>query len=147
MQHAPDRVAQMREYGARPARRYATQQELVANYRLRPAGAHPAAPEVIARMAQYSARQDAAGYWQHKADRRLHTRFEPVAALPLWAQVKIPALAIRGEYSSRFGPELLAEIRARAPQVQVAEVARSNHHLMLDNPSGFVEAVRMFLQT
>jgi pimeloyl-ACP methyl ester carboxylesterase len=147
MRHAPGRVARMREFGARPARRYATQEELIARYRLEPAGAHQAAPEVIDRMARYSGREDAEGRWQHKADRRLYSTFEPVASLPLWEKITIPALAIRGEHSTRFTPEVLAEIRARAPQVQVAEVPRADHHVMLDNPAGFAEAVRSFLRS
>jgi pimeloyl-ACP methyl ester carboxylesterase len=147
MLQTPERITGMREFGARPARRYTTQEELAAHYRLRPAGAHQAAPDVIRRMALLSSRQDADGRWQHKADRRMYAAWEPVAGVPLWEQVRIPALAIRGEHSSRFGPELMAEIRARAPQVQLAEVPRSNHHIMLDNPRGFVEAVRVFLES
>ena len=49
------------------------------------------------------------------------------------------------EHSKRFGPEVLAEIRARAPQVRWAEVPASDHHITLDNPRGFVEVVRKFL--
>src|SRR5262249_22081343 len=68
-----------------------------------------------------------------------------IAGVPLWEKIKAPALVIRGERSTRFGPEVLAEIRARAPQVQMAEVPASDHHITLDNPQGFVEAVRRFL--
>jgi len=42
---------------------------------------------------------------------------------------------------------VLAEIRARAPQVQMAEVPASDHHIMLENPQGFVDVVRKFLRT
>ena len=73
--------------------------------------------------------------------------FEQIAGVPLWEHVKIPALVIRGERSTRFRPEGLAEIRARAPQVQMAEVPASDHHIMLDNPTGFVDMVRKFLRT
>jgi pimeloyl-ACP methyl ester carboxylesterase len=148
MRHSTDRVAQMREIGTRPATRYATQEDLVARYRLRPfEGAHQAAPEVIQRMALYSGRQEADGSWRHKADRRMYARFEPVASVPLWAQIKVPTLAVKGDRTTRFTPEVLAEIRALAPQVQLAEVPGSDHHVMLDNPQGFVDAVRKFLQT
>ncbi len=142
-----DRVLRMREFGARPARSYATHEELIARFRLEPAEAQMAAPEVIQRMARHSGRQDADGLWQHKADRRMYTVFEQIAGVPLWEKIKIPALVIRGERSTRFTPEVMAEIRAGAPQVQVAEVPASDHHIMLDNPSGFVEVVRRFLRT
>ena len=142
-----DRVTKMREFGARPARGYATQEELIARYRLEPAETQMAAPEVIHRMAMHSGRQDADGRWQHKADRRVYANFEQIAGVPLWEKVKVPALVIRGERSTRFTPEVLAEIRARAPQVQMAEVPASDHHITLDNPQGFVDVVQKFLRT
>jgi pimeloyl-ACP methyl ester carboxylesterase len=51
-----DRVSRMREFGAKPARGYATQEELIARYRLEPAETQMAAPEVIHRMAMHSGR-------------------------------------------------------------------------------------------
>ena len=141
-----DRVTRMREFGKRPAKAYATQEELVARYRLEPAESQMAAPEVIRRMAVHSARQDADGRWQHKADRRVSANFEQIAGVPLWEKVKVPALVIRGERSTRFTPELLAEVQERAPQVQMAEVPASDHHITLDNPQGFVDAVKNFLR-
>ena len=140
-----DRVLKMREFAAKPARSYATQEELVARYRLEPADSQMAAPDVIQRMALHSGRQDAHGQWQHKADRRVYANFEQIEGIPLWEKIKVPALAIRGERSTRFTPEVLAEVRARAPQVQIAEVPASDHHIMLDNPQKFVEVVRNFL--
>jgi pimeloyl-ACP methyl ester carboxylesterase len=142
-----DRVSKMRAFGERPSKGYATQEELVARYRLEGAETQMAAPEVIHRMAMHSGRQDADGRWQHKADRRVYANFQQIAGVPLWEKVKVPALVIRGgERSPRFTPEVLAEIRARAPQVQMAEVPASDHHIMLDNPQGFVEVVRNFLE-
>ena len=95
----------------------------------------------------HSGKQDADGRWQHKADRRVYANFQQIAGVPLWEKVKVPALVVRGgEHSTRFTPEALAEVRARAPQVQVAEVPASDHHITLDNPQGFVEAVRNFLE-
>ncbi len=142
-----DIVSKMQEFGARPARSYATQEELIARYRLEPAETQMAAPEVIHRMALHSGRQDAEGRWHHKADRRVYANFRQIAGVPLWEKVKIPALVIKGEHSTRFTPEVLAEIRARAPQVQMAEVPASDHHITLDNPQGFVDAVQKFLRT
>src|SRR5688572_7488774 len=67
-----ERITQMRAFGARPASSYATQEELVARYRLSPPETHIAAPEVIHRMAMHSGRKDADGRWRHKADRRVY---------------------------------------------------------------------------
>ena len=141
------RIEKMREFGAKPARSFVTQDELVARYRLEPADSRMAAPEVVHRMAMHSGRQAADGRWQHKADRRVYANFQQIAGIPLWEKIKVPAVVIRGERSTRFGPEELAEIRKRAPQVQVAEVPASDHHITLDNPLGFVEAVQAFLRS
>ena len=140
-----DRVSKMREFGARPAKSYTTQEELIARYRLEPAESQMAAPEVIRRMAIHSGREAPDGRWRHKADRRVYANFERIAGVPLWEKVKVPALVIRGERSTRFTPDALAGIRARAPQVQMAEVPASDHHITLDNPQGFVDVVREFL--
>jgi pimeloyl-ACP methyl ester carboxylesterase len=142
-----DRVAQMRAFGARPATSYATLDELTARYRLNPPDTHIAAPEVIHRMAMHSGREGSDGRWQHKADRGVYGNFQQIAGVPLWEKIKIPALVIKGERSTRFGPKVLAEIRARAPQVKFAQVAASNHHITLDNPGGFVDVVEEFLRT
>jgi pimeloyl-ACP methyl ester carboxylesterase len=141
------RIEQMRAFGQRPASSYATQEELVARYRLSPPETHIAAPDVIHRMALHSGRRGDDGRWRHKADRRVYANSQQQAGLPLWEKVKVPALVIRGERSTRFGPEELARIRASAPQVQMAEISASNHHIMLDNPLEFVAAVQAFLRT
>jgi pimeloyl-ACP methyl ester carboxylesterase len=106
-----------------------------------------AAPEVIHRMAIHSGREAPDGRWHHKADRRVYASFEQIEGVPLWEEVKVPALVIKGEHSTRFTPEQLAEIRARAPQVQMAEVPASDHHITLDNPLGFVNVVQKFLRS
>jgi pimeloyl-ACP methyl ester carboxylesterase len=141
------RIAQMRAFGARPASTYATQDELVSRYRLSPPETHIAAPEVIHRMATHSGRMSAEGRWQHKADRRVYANSEQIAGVPLWKKIKVPALVIKGERSTRFGAQEMAAIRANAPQVEWAEVPASNHHIPLDNPRGFVEVVQEFLRT
>jgi pimeloyl-ACP methyl ester carboxylesterase len=139
-----DRVTKMREFSARPGKSYGTQDELVARYRLEPAESQLAAPEVIHRMAVHSGRKDGEGRWQHKADRRVYANFQQIAGVPLWEKIKVPALVITGERSTRFTPEVMANIQARAPQVQMKKVPASDHHIMLENPQGFVDVVQEF---
>ncbi len=139
-----DRVTKMREFSARPGKSYGTQDELVARYRLEPAESQLAAPEVIHRMAVHSGRKDGEGRWQHKADRRVYANFQQIAGVPLWEKIKVPALVITGERSTRFTPEVMANIQARAPQVQMKKVPASDHHIMLENPNGFVDVVQEF---
>jgi pimeloyl-ACP methyl ester carboxylesterase len=96
-------------------------------------------------MALHSGRQGDDGRWHHKADRRVYASFQQLAGIPLWEKIGIPALVIKGSRSSRFRPAEMAEIRARAPHVQWAEVPDSHHHIPLDNPPAFAEAVQAFL--
>ncbi len=141
------RVNRMRDFGARPSKGYATQEELVARYRLEGGDKPLAAPEALRHMALHGSEQHADGRWQHKADRGVYANFTQIAGVPLWEQVKVPALVMRGgAHSPRFTPDVLAEIRARAPQVRMAEVQASDHHVTLDNPQGFVDAVQTFLR-
>jgi pimeloyl-ACP methyl ester carboxylesterase len=142
-----ERIMQMRAFGARPASSYATQEELVARYRLSPPETHIAAPDVIHRMAMHSGRQGPDGRWQHKADRRVYANSQQIAGVPLWENITIPALVIKGSRSTRFGAQEMVAIRANAPQVQWAEVPESNHHITLDNPHGLVDVVQAFLRT
>jgi pimeloyl-ACP methyl ester carboxylesterase len=143
-----ERVKKMNERGVRPVKPYATRDELITRYRLEGGEEQLTAPDVMRRMAEFSAKQNDDGTWQHKADRRVYSNFRQIDGVPLWSKVKVPALAIRGgAASSRFTPAAMAEIHAHAPQVQVATVHDSDHHVTLDNPRGFVEVVRQFLGT
>ena len=142
-----ERVNKMRAFGEKPSRGYATQEELVARYRLEGGEKQIAAPDVLRRMATYSSKQGADGRWQHKADRGVYANFKQIDGMPLWEKVKVPTLVIRGgAHSPRFTPEVMAEIRTKAPQVQVAEVQASDHHVTLDNPQGFIDVVQKFLR-
>lgn len=142
-----ERIEHMRAFGTTPPSTYATQEELVARYRLSPPQSHIAAAEIIEHMALHSGRQAADGRWQHKADRRVYANSHQLAGIPLWRNIKIPALVIKGSRSTRFGTQEMVSIRANAPHVQRAEVPSSNHHITLDNPRGFVEAIQAFLRT
>jgi pimeloyl-ACP methyl ester carboxylesterase len=141
-----ERVKSMNEFGGRPAKPYETQEELISRYRLEASNKNLTRREVLRRMAELSGKQGPDGKWRHKADRSVYASFKRIDGVPLWKNVKVPALAIRAEGSSRFNGQALAEIHANAPQVQVAEVPASDHHITLDNPQGFVKVVRDFLR-
>jgi pimeloyl-ACP methyl ester carboxylesterase len=140
----PDRVARLREVGARPGSTYASREEFVARYRLRPASA-TTAPETVRYLAGVSGREAAGGSWRHKFDRNVYATRETVDGLPCWSRIRIPALLVKGELSARITPQVYAEVKSRCPQAELAEVAASDHHVTLDNPRGFTHAVRSFL--
>jgi esterase len=140
----PDRIAKLREVGSRPGRNYASREEFIARYRLRPADSS-AAPEVLRHIANHAIKQNEDGTWGHKFDRNVYAVRESVDGLPHWDHIRIPSLIVKGQRSARITPEILAEVRKRAPQVEFAEVANADHHVTLDNPAGFVTAVNAFL--
>jgi len=144
LQMTPDRVAALREVGARRPGGHATREEFIARYRLRPAGT-TAAPEILAHLAARSGREFADGTWRHKFDREVYAARETTDGLPHWNRIRIPALLVKAARSQRLSPQVYAEVRSRCPQVELVEVPDCDHHVMLDNPGGFVRAVNAFL--
>jgi pimeloyl-ACP methyl ester carboxylesterase len=142
----PARIAGFSAISNREGRHYASQDEFIANYRVHPGGS-TAAPEVLRHIAQHSGRRFEDGRWRHKVDRKVYAERELVDSFSLWNKIKIPTLLMKGERSVRIDPATITNVKSRAPQVQVAEVAHSDHHITLDNPSGFVQAAREFLNT
>lgn len=65
--------------------------------------------------------------------------------MPYWSAIKMPALLVKGARSARISAQVLAQIRARCPRVELAEVAHADHHVTLDNPAGCIDAMRAFL--
>jgi pimeloyl-ACP methyl ester carboxylesterase len=140
----PERLAGFNAISNREGRHYASQEEFIANYKVHPGGSK-AAPEILRHIAISSSRQFDDGRWRHKVDRKVYANRELVDSFPLWNKIKIPVLLMKGERSQRIDPPTVAEVKSRAPQVEVAEVADSDHHITLDNPAGFVAVLREFL--
>jgi len=140
----PERIANYRVVGNREGRHYASQEEFVAAYKVRPGGS-TAQPEVLRHIALRSGRVFDDGRWRHKVDRKVYADRELVDSYPLWNKIRIPALLMRAALNKRMTPDAIAQVQARAPQVQVTVVADSDHHITLDNPAGFVQAARRFL--
>jgi pimeloyl-ACP methyl ester carboxylesterase len=140
----PERVAGFNAVGNRQGRDYASQEEFIANYRVRPGGS-AAPPAALRHIAQYGGRQFEDGRWRHKADRRVYTNRELVDSFGLWNRIRIPSLLMKGGRSIRMTPEAIAEVKSRAPQAKLTVVPDADHHITLDNPAGFIRAARDFL--
>jgi pimeloyl-ACP methyl ester carboxylesterase len=138
------RISEMRDVGNRPGRSYDSKEEIVTRFRLRP-GHSFATPELIRYIGSHSVKQAADGTWGYKFDRAVYATRESVDWMPLWKNIKIPALLVKGDQTHRITPEVFAEIKATAPQVELAEVSRTDHHITLDNPTHFIEVVTEFL--
>jgi pimeloyl-ACP methyl ester carboxylesterase len=144
LRSSPERVATLHDIGNREGSSYETHAEFLERFRLRPAGT-TAVPEIIRYLAERGGRQGADGRWRHKFDRNVYSKRELIEIMPLWDRVRIPALLVKGGLSDRITPDIHDEIKRRCPQVELAAVPGSDHHVTLDNPAGFVRAVQDFL--
>jgi pimeloyl-ACP methyl ester carboxylesterase len=141
---SPERIASFQAVADRPAREYATQEEFIANYRVRPGGS-TARPDAVRYIARHSGRRFDDGLWRHTVDRRTNSNRQLFDSLALWEKIKIPALLMKGADSTRMTLEAIAQIQERAPQVKMTLVPDAEHHITLDNPAGFIRAAREFL--
>lgn len=139
-----DRIASMNAVGSREGSSYASQAEFLAAYKIRPSGSS-ATPDMVRHLALHSGRQFEDGRWRNKVDRNVYALRVGKNLIPHWANIKIPALLLKGDRSSRISPEIIASVKALAPQVEVAEVAGCDHHVTLDNPQGFIQVAKKFL--
>jgi len=139
-----ERVASMNAVGSREGSSYENWNEFLANYKIRPSGCS-ATPDMVRHLGMHSGRRFEDGRWRNKVDRNVYARRVGRNLIPYWAHIKIPALLMRGDRSNRISPQIIAQVRAHAPQVQVAEVAGCDHHVTLDNPRGFVEACKQWI--
>ena len=139
-----ERIASMNAVGSRAGSSYASANEFLASYKIRPSGSS-ATPDMVRHLGMHSGRQFRDGRWRNKVDRNVYARRVGRNLIPYWARIKIPALLMRGDRSNRISPQIIAQVRALAPQVQVAEVAGCDHHVTLDNPPGFVEVCKQWI--
>ena len=144
MRMSEDRLAAMREVGNRPGRDYETIEAFISRFRLRPPGSVPST-DVLQHVARHSARRSESGGWRHKFDRNVYVARPQIDGIPFWREIKIPALLVKGAKSERISGQIVSQIRAQCPHVEVTEVPDSDHHVTLDNPAGFVSAVHAFL--
>ena len=127
-----------------PGRTYSTQDDYIAHFRIRPDGLR-AAPEVSRHIAATAGKQMPQGTWMHKIDRRVYAQREMIDTRPLWRQITCPALFLQAA-ESRLTHEMIAQIQTACPQVEIAQVEASGHHLTLDQPARTVELVQDFLR-
>jgi len=135
----------LQQMGRRASREYATLEDYMAHFRIRPDGLR--APQEVHRyIARSAALHLPSGMWTYKIDRRVYAQRQPLNTLPFWQRIRCPALVLRAEHSPRLTPALLQQMKEMCPHMEGAEVAEAGHHLMLDQPEHTVALVREFLQ-
>jgi pimeloyl-ACP methyl ester carboxylesterase len=59
--------------------------------------------------------------------------------------IPCPTLLIRGGESKTLSPERVKEMEAQCPYLRTVEIPGAGHHVFLDKPAAFLEAVCKFL--
>jgi len=129
--------------GAQSAREFSSLAEAVGTFRLMPRETLTS-EDRLRTLAAYAFTQLPSGKWTAKMDRRTLFR-EPIDGRPLLSQITCPTLIVRAEHSPVLSSNKLSTIMVSLPNGRWVEVKDCYHHIMLDNPTGLIQAVQRFL--
>ena len=140
-----DRLDRLRTRGMVTLRPYPTREAAAASFRLLPRET-VADPALLAHLGR-SGVVERDGQWVYRFDPASNGQRQPVDAWALVDRITAPTLVVRGELSPNFTREMADKLRAAIPGAAYTEIPGSYHHLVLDNPTAFVQAVDPFLTT
>ncbi len=138
-------LAEVRAFGNRPARPWASRDLFVEKFRLLPAS-DKVNPEIVAHIARHAIRPNDDGTWTVKADRRFHATRPETDQRAGWLRVETPALLVAGELSDRLKSDSLEWVREKAPHVETTVIPGAHHHVFMDEPEAFIRITRDFLE-
>jgi esterase len=110
--------------------------------------------EALRARTQHSLMQRPDGKWTFRYDVALRnasgvrvtaTAAEVAADWESLKNITSPTLLVRGVHSDILSPELAQRMVETIPSCELVTVEASGHSVPLDNPTGFLEAVRGFL--
>jgi len=140
----PDRVQRMRERGQRPPRLHPTLEQAIASFRLLPRDT-VADPELLAHLARVGLIELNGGF-KYRFDPACYANRKPVDCWPLLPRITAPALIVRGELSPILPPDMAARLRDGIAGAELVEIPGAYHHLTLDAPGPFSEALAAFVR-
>ena len=131
-----DRLNVMHARGLRTRRLHASADAAVAAFRLLPRETL-ADPALLAHMARTAvARRNGGWGWRER---------RPVDAWPLLFRITAPTLVVRGGLSAVLTAEIAERLRGAIPRASLVTIPDAYHHLTLDAPAAFTEALQRFL--
>lgn len=132
-------VARAARHAERPGPEFASPAEAGARFRLAPPET-TAPADTLHHLGAAAVAEHAPGVWRHAFDRRvfLHPRPDP---WPFLSRIACPFLVIRGEGSSVMTRDAAERVVAGVKHGALAELPGAFHHLILDDPAGFVARV------
>lgn len=128
----------------RPLPVYNTLEEAIRRFKFFPDETY-ASPEMLRHIARHLVKQLPDGKWILKFDKNAFLHWEPYDARSYISYIECPMIYIRGEKSSVVSRDDVEEIMRSCKNGKLVEIKRAYHHVLLDNPREFEEAVRDFL--
>jgi len=127
----------------RPGPEFANPAEAGARFRLAPPET-TASADALHHLGMTAVVERRPGVWEYAFDRRvfLHPPPDPWPFLP---RVACPMLVARGESSPVMTREAAERVAGAVPRATVVELPGTFHHLIVDDPAGFVARVDAWL--
>ncbi len=138
-----DRLSRMHRRGHRGPRRHETLASALGSFRLLPPDtvADPALLEHLAR--EGIAERD--GGFLYRFDPAANGARRPVDLWSLVSRIAAPTLLVRGERSPILPAPMAEDLRQRIRGARLVVIPRAYHHLVLDAPAAFLQALGPFL--
>ena len=140
-----DRLDRLRRRGERTLRPYPSREAAAQSFRLVPRETN-ADPALLAHMGTAGV-VERDGAWVYRFDPASNAERRPVDAWTLLDRITAPTLIARGELSPVLPRDMADKLRAAIRGASLVEIPASYHHLVLDNPAGFVQELDRFLRT
>lgn len=123
---------------------YRDAEDLFRRFRLLPEETW-AEPQLLQYIASHGVRELEDGRLTLKVDRATFVRQSHDISDRL-SDIACPTLLMRGAESQALSLETAQEMQSRCCALRMVEISNAGHHVFLDNPSGFLEAVSNFLR-
>jgi len=127
----------------RPGPEFANPSEAGSRYRLSPPETKAPA-DWIRHLGEAAVVEHKPGVWHYAVDRRVFAHARP-DAWPLLPGILCPTLVVRGEGSKIMDRDAMLRAATAVQRGQFAEIKDAWHHLILDDPPGFVSTVTAWL--
>jgi esterase len=138
-----DRLDRLRRRGERTLRPYPTREAAAQSFRLVPRETN-ADPALLAHIGAAGV-VERNGAWVYRFDPASNAERRPVDAWTLLDRITAPTLIARGELSPVLPRDMADKLRAAIRGASLVEIPASYHHLVLDNPAGFVHELDRFV--
>jgi pimeloyl-ACP methyl ester carboxylesterase len=138
-----DRLVLMHRRGQRALRHHATIEEAVKAFRLLPRET-VADPVLLEHLAREGVVERERG-WVYRFDPNANATRRPVDAWSLVERIQAPTLIARAALSPVLPPAQAERLHAAIRGSELVEIPNAYHHLTLDQPASFVEALTGFL--